>query len=79
MILYYCSNFFFFFFRNFINSFKLFLLNFYVIKFYIPEQCINCVCQKDLIVEGTIEQFEEMFKDKIVQIDFKKNTLIIAE
>lgn len=27
----------------------------------------NCIIQKDLIVEGTIEEFEELFHDKIVR------------
>ena len=26
----------------------------------------NIVCQKDLLVEGTLEEFEEIFKDKLV-------------
>ena len=38
---------------------------FYDIVFYSPNQWTNCICQKDLIIEGTIEEFEEMFKDKI--------------
>lgn len=29
-------------------------------------------CQKDQIVKGTIEQFEELFKDKIVRLDENK-------
>lgn len=40
--------------------------NFYYLKFYYPFNH-NCVCQKDLITLGTIEEFEEMFKDKIVR------------
>ena len=39
---------------------------FYDIKFYFPwEQ--EYMCQKDLIVEGTIEEFEELFADKLVR------------
>lgn len=38
---------------------------FYHFIFYSPKQWSNCVCQKDLIIEGTIEEFEERFKDKI--------------
>ena len=41
--------------------------SFYEIKFYFPNQFGLCFCQKDLIVEGTIEEFEELFKDKIVR------------
>ena len=38
---------------------------FYEIIFYWANRLGACVCQKDLIIEGTIEEFEEMFKDKI--------------
>lgn len=31
----------------------------------------NIICQKNLITQGTIEEFEELFKDKIVR-KFKK-------
>ena len=31
------------------------------------------VCQKDLIVEGTIEEFEELFADKLVRKETKKS------
>ncbi len=37
----------------------------YYIKFYFPKLIIF-VCQKDLITQGTIEEFEEMFADKII-------------
>ncbi|MBQ2702084.1 MAG: hypothetical protein IJF64_03745 [Clostridia bacterium] len=40
---------------------------FYDIIFYFPNQWSNCICQKDLIIKGTIEEFEEFFKDKIVR------------
>lgn len=40
---------------------------FYHILFYFPKQWANCICQKDLIVEGTIEEFEKLFEDKIVR------------
>ena len=40
---------------------------FYHILFYFPNQWANCICQKDLIVEGTIEEFEKLFEDKIVR------------
>ena len=32
----------------------------------------NIVCQKDLLVEGTLEEFEEIFKDKLVVYEPKK-------
>ena len=40
--------------------------NFYHIKFYFPWDP-NFICQKDLIVEGTLEEFEELFADKLVR------------
>ena len=40
---------------------------FYVFKFNSTNGWGNCICQKDLMVEGTIEQFEEMFKEKIIR------------
>ena len=46
---------------------------FYDIIFYFPNQWANCICQKDLIVEGTIEEFEKLFEDKIVRKYGKEN------
>ena len=40
---------------------------FYDIIFYFPNKLLNCICQKDLIVQGTIKEFEELFEDKIVR------------
>ena len=40
---------------------------FYDIIFYFPNKVLNCICQKDLIVEGTIEEFEKLFEDKIMR------------
>lgn len=40
--------------------------NFYYIKFYFPYNH-NCVCQKNLISYGTIEEFEQIFEGKIVR------------
>ena len=40
--------------------------DFYDIVFYSP-RWRSCICQKDLIVQGTIEEFEEKFKDKIIR------------
>ena len=38
----------------------------YKIEFKFPHKSIYFLCQKDLIVQGTLEEFEELFKDKIV-------------
>ena len=40
--------------------------NFYYIKFYFPFNHY-CICQKNLITQGTIEEFEQLFKDEIVR------------
>ena len=40
--------------------------DFYYVKYYFPFYMFT-LCQKDLIVQGTIEEFEEIFKDKIVR------------
>lgn len=40
---------------------------FYDIIFYFPNKWGNCVCQKDLIVKGTLEDFEKLFEGKIVR------------
>ena len=40
---------------------------FYQFKFYFPRSQMYFVCQKDLITEGTIEEFEETFKDVIIR------------
>lgn len=43
----------------------------YEIKFYYPYGSMFFICQKDLIEEGTIEDFECMFKEKIIRkLDF---------
>ncbi len=39
--------------------------NFYEIEFYFPPKMVTCICQKDLLVSGTIEEFEKLFEDKI--------------
>ena len=46
---------------------------FYDIIFYFPNQWSNCICQKDLIVAGTLEEFEKLFEDKIVRKYEKKD------
>ena len=40
---------------------------YYHIFFNFSNKCENFICQKDLIINGTIEEFEQMFKDKIVK------------
>lgn len=39
----------------------------YHVFFNYANRCENFICQKDLIKEGTIEDFEKMFEDKIVR------------
>ncbi len=39
--------------------------NWYEFEFYFPHKNIYFVCQKNLLVEGTIEEFENLFADKI--------------
>ncbi len=41
--------------------------NFYEIIFYFPHKDCFFICQKNLIVEGTIEEFEELFADRLVR------------
>ena len=38
----------------------------YKIKFKFPHKSIYFLCQKDLIVQGTLEEFEMLFQDKLV-------------
>ena len=40
---------------------------YYYIKFSTIKNTPIFICQKDLIVQGTIEEFEELFKDKIIR------------
>ncbi|MBR2985874.1 MAG: hypothetical protein IKC58_04690 [Clostridia bacterium] len=44
----------------------------YIIEFEYEVRNPFFLCQKDLIVKGSIEQFEELFKDKIVRLDENK-------
>ena len=39
----------------------------YHIVFKFPTKSIYCVCQKNLLEEGTIEEFETIFEGKIVR------------
>ncbi len=41
--------------------------NYYQIYFKWPKKSYRFLCQKDLIVEGTLEDFENLFKEKIVR------------
>lgn len=43
---------------------------FYYLKFHFPFNRY-CLCQKDLITQGTIEEFEEIFADRIVRKPLK--------
>lgn len=39
----------------------------YKMEFVFPHKSFSCLCQKNLIVKGTIEEFEERFADIIVR------------
>lgn len=39
----------------------------YAFSFYFPNLNITVICQKDLLVEGAIEEFEKLFEGKIVR------------
>lgn len=45
----------------------------YHIIFYFPHKNVYYLCQKDLISEGTIEEFEELFAEKLVRKKQKRN------
>ena len=40
----------------------------YHIYFYAGYKCPRFICQKDLMQQGTIEDFEQIFQDKIVKL-----------
>ena len=42
---------------------------FYQIVFYFPHKDDSFIFQKDLIVQGTIEEFENIFEGKIVRVE----------
>ncbi len=44
--------------------------NAYYISFYLPKTPV-CLCQKDLLVYGTLEGFEQLFQGKIKKISYK--------
>lgn len=39
----------------------------YKFEFRLPGNCQRFICQKDLITQGTIEDFEKLFADKIIR------------
>lgn len=39
----------------------------YKIYFYFPNKSNIFICQKDLIIQGTIDEFERLFQEKIVR------------
>lgn len=39
----------------------------YVINFYFPEKNLFFLCEKDLILEGSLKEFEDLFSDKLVK------------
>lgn len=41
----------------------------YQIIFYFPQKSLYFVCQKNLITKGSIEEFEEIFEGKIIQVE----------
>ncbi len=41
--------------------------DYYRIVFYVLSKKVLCICEKSLIKQGTIEEFEELFKDYIVR------------
>ena len=41
--------------------------NFYQIIFRFPYKDLRFICQKDLLVNGSIDDFKDIFKDKIVK------------
>ena len=38
----------------------------YEIVFHLPRVYPFCVCQKDLLCQGTLEEFQTIFKEKII-------------
>lgn len=39
----------------------------YKMEFVFPHKSFSCLCQKNLMVKGTLEEFEERFEDIIVR------------
>lgn len=40
---------------------------FYHIVFHFPKKYINFICEKKLIINGTIEEFERMFESRVIK------------
>lgn len=45
----------------------------YKFYFYFPHKSNIFICEKKSLVEGTPEEFEELFKDRLVKVDCKKH------
>lgn len=43
----------------------------YYIVFKFPHKLLSCLCQKDLLINGSIEQFEKLFEGKIIKKSLK--------
>lgn len=39
----------------------------YVIDFYFPYKNLFFICQKNLLIQGSIDEFERLFEDNIVK------------
>ena len=48
---------------------------YYFITFYFPAKSQQFICEKDLLVSGTIEEFEDLFAGKIVRKKTKAKTV----
>lgn len=44
----------------------------YKFYFYFPHKSNIFICEKKSLVEGTLEEFEELFKDRLVKVDYKE-------
>ncbi len=44
----------------------------YYIVFYFPHKSMYFVCQKDLLIEGSLEEFEKLFEGKIQRKEITK-------
>lgn len=44
----------------------------YKFYFYFHHKSNIFICEKKSLVEGTLEEFEELFKDRLVKVDYKK-------
>lgn len=44
----------------------------YKFYFYFPHKSNIFICEKKSLTEGTLEEFEELFKDRLVKVDYKK-------